>query len=146
MVRITCAHLSFMCTVRCRMADESYNKQNKQLRIYSRIIPGTIALLNEDFFCREVSPLISAYILDALYSAGVFDDLDDFYAFGIDDFYEQFFSPKSTYESCMDIMQCPSTYAVEDGYLFQNTPSMCCGDQYRRWTLPFGQPMDIAAV
>ena len=103
-------------------------------------------LAKRGLFCREVSPLISAYILDALYSAGVFDDLDDFYAFGIDDFYEQFFSPKSTYESCMDIMQCPSTYAVEDGYLFQNTPSMCCGDQYRRWTLPFGQPMDIAAV
>lgn len=59
---------------------------------------------DSDLFCQEVSPVISAYILDKLPDS---------------DSYKQMYSPENTYDVCMVILQCPSTKL--------GSPSMCCG-------------------
>ena len=62
---------------------------------------------DSDLFCQEVSPLISAYILDKIYSSCKDCDYNDEYG------------PENIYRVCMVIMQCPSTKL--------GSPAMCCG-------------------
>jgi len=75
---------------------------------------------DSDLFCKEVSPVISAYILDKLRDTV---------------FYETKYSPENTYDVCMIILQCPSTSLVEeDGDLLQKSPSMCCDDYFQKFS------------
>lgn len=69
-----------------------------------------------DSFCRDVSPLIKAFFLTKYGLAGAFALLINA-------------DTEFMMDSCMEIVQCPSTSFDDNVYLYRNTPSMCCGYQ-----------------
>ena len=69
----------------------------------------------EDSFCRDVSSIIKTFFL----------------TFGVHwyrDFAPLFKNIDTEFmmDSCMEIVECPSTSFDDNVYLYQNTPSMCC--------------------
>ena len=100
----------------------AWEKNEDSLCGYSRddclaLYEGYQTEADSDLFCQEVSPVISAYILDKLPES----------------VYSRYYTPGKTYEECMDVLQCPSTYCIvadipieQCPFTYSKTPSMCC--------------------